>query len=179
MNRKRLKVVILVGVLVLGLAAPAAAQFQFDIGVNVPVVVGIEAEEDDVQNVLEYAFVVPDLKANYYFGSDAFRFGLGVRAFTAIVETLVYPTVSAEVHLDPFVLSGSFGGFALGLFGIYNNIVTANFWVPEISAAYKVNDWFHLGAGATAVFLGDGEQVFTDTFPYAVYAVMRFSLRGD
>ncbi len=178
MNHRRTLIFFLVLIFAVGAMGTAAANVQFDIGLNVPFLYGISFQDnDDIQKYSEYAFVIPDLKLNYFWGTDTLRIGAGARAFTAIVETLAIPIVTAELNMNPLRFTASLGGQAFLLFGIYNNIIFENIFVADVNAAYKVNDWFHVGAGATGLFLGDAE-LFQETIPYTAYAMVRFSI-GD
>ncbi len=178
MKHKRLFLVLIILVILLGAASPLAADWQFDIGLNVPLFVGISTPEEDFQQALDYAFIFPDFKAHYFWGSDLLRVGVGARAFTLILETLLYPTITAEVDIDPFRFTGSIGGQAFLFFGLYNDIVTGNLWLPEVTAAYKVNDWFQAGAGLTGMIFFDEDDIVNEAFPYVVYAFGRFSFGG-
>ena len=172
-------IVFIVGVL-FSVMSPAFADVRYDISLNIPFVFGIDAddEDDDIQEFTEYIFVVPDLKVHKFWGDEQFRIGAGVRAFTLILESLVYPTVTAEMDIDPFRLSAGVGGGAFLFFGLYTDLVTGNVWLPEVSAAYKANEWLQYGVGATAVMSGEADDLFEQNFPYTAYAFLRFSL-GD
>ena len=158
-------------------AGNLAADVQYDIGLNVPVLMGIKTTEGDAQEVLDYVFVIPDLKVHYFWDADPFRIGVGARAFTVILETLFYPMVTAEIDINMFRLTGSFGGGLFVFFGLWNSIETSSVFIPELTAAYMVNDWFHLGLGTSFILAGNND-VFKDTMPYVVYGFGRFSLGG-
>ena len=155
-----------------------AADIQVDIGLNVPVFTGVSFEDDNVGQYAEYAFVLPDIKASYLMEFGNLRVGAGLRAFTIIIETLVYPVVTAEYDISQLRLSANVGGGAFLLFGLYNAFETLNVWVPDVSAVYRVNDWLGLGVGAIGAFVPGENELVENPFPYSGYAVARFTLGG-
>lgn len=174
---KTIRILAAAGVLaVLGIF-PLASQIQFDIGLNVPIFAGLVTEEETYEELLEYAVLVPDVKMHYFWGDETFRIGAGFRAYTLILMSLMYPTVTAEADVSNFRFTGSVGGGAFLAFGLVSDFATAQVWLPEVSAAYKVNDWLHVGAGATALAVFN-DSIFTNTVPYAAYGFVRFSLGG-
>ncbi len=172
------KVCTILIVLVVAAAFPAVADIQVDIGVNVPFLFGVEFADEDAQQWSEYAFVLPDAKVSYFMEFGNLKLGAGLRAFTIILESLVYPTVTAEYDISDVRLSASIGGGAFALIGLYNDIFTGNIWMPEVSAIYRVNEWFGLGVGATGFFIPGEEELVENPFPYAAYALARFTLGG-
>jgi hypothetical protein len=128
--------------------SPAAADTQVDIGLNVPYFIGIETEDEDASAVMDYAFLLPDLKVNYFFNENGIRFGAGVRMFTLILETLAYPIVTVEAEFDKLVLSAHAGGGAFLFFGLLNDIAFESIYLPEVTVAYKLGERFSVGTGA-------------------------------
>lgn len=125
---------------------------QWDITVNVPYYIGIRTEDMGSEGAtLDKAFVFPDVKFNYYFGSDIFKVGIGVRAFTLILVNLAYPIVSVESQLGPIVINANLGGGVFALFGLVSEFGFEQIFIPEISVAFDLGSGFRIGTGATAI----------------------------
>jgi len=139
-------------VILLGAALPAAADSQVDIGLHIPYYIGIETEDEDAGAALDYAFLVPDLKYNYFLNESGIRLGVGVRLFTVILESMVYPIVTVETDIGQFRLSGHVGGGAFLFFGLFNSIETGQIVLPEVSVAYRFSESFSIGTGAGFFF---------------------------
>jgi|SRR6056297_2129054 len=139
-------------VILLGAALPAAADSQVDIGLHIPYYIGIDTEDEDAGAALDYAFLVPDLKYNYFLNESGIRLGVGVRLFTVILESMVYPIVTVETDIGQFRLSGHVGGGAFLFFGLFNSIETGQIVLPEVSVAYRFSESFSIGTGAGFFF---------------------------
>ena len=139
-------------VILLGAALPAAADSQVDIGLHIPYYIGIETEDEDAGAALDYAFLVPDLKYNYFLNESGIRLGVGVRLFTVILESMVYPIVTVETDIGQFRLSGHVGGGAFLFFGLFNSIETGQIVLPEVSVAFRFSESFSIGTGAGFFF---------------------------
>jgi len=172
MDRKRIGIVlaVLIGFF---LIAPVSADSQVDVGIHIPYRIGIESEEEDFDQAIEYAFLVPDLKWNYFFLDDALKVGVGARMFTVILESFVYPIVTVEAEVENFVFSAHAGGFAFLFFGLYNDVQTGSIFLPEVSVAYKFNDWFSLGTGAMFFFAPEAADF--NNFAYVGDVFARFT----
>ncbi|MGM0432189.1 MAG: hypothetical protein ACQEQU_05690 [Spirochaetota bacterium] len=180
MSKKRVILLLIAVVFAFGAAGNVAAETQYDIGLNVPLYFGITASdttEGGISDLSDYAFLVPDVKITYFFGDGNFKFGPGIRGFSFIVESLVYPTVNAQLEMDPITISAGVGGQLFAFFGLWNQFVSEPVYVADLSATYRMNDWLHLGAGATGLMLGDA-STFKENMPYTIYALARFSF-GD
>ncbi len=147
------KITVIALVLVLmGAALPLAADSQVDIGLHIPYYIGIETEDEDAGAALDYAFLVPDLKYNYFFNESGIRVGIGARLFTVILESMAYPIVTVETDIGQFRLSGHVGGGAFLFFGLFNSIETGQIILPEVSVAYRFSESFSIGTGAGFFF---------------------------
>lgn len=169
-------IVVLAAVLALAAASPVFAQGkgQTDITLQVPYRFGIVDEGSDYSDVAKYAFLIPELRMAYYFGNDLIKVGPGIRLFTVIVESVVYPLVSVELDLDPVVINANVGGYAFFFFGLYNDIGTGGVYLPELSIAYKLTDTIRLGTGAILFTAPEATDDF-DSFGYIGTVFMRFT----
>lgn len=183
--RKGIFLVLLLSFLFLigiGSAAALEPYGQFDILVNRPLYLGAgnlnEKFEgfDEVNEFLrKYPLIVPDLRGHVFMDAGPARLGIGARGFSAILETVLWPTLTAELDLAMFRLTGSLGGGVFGFIGLYNDIQTGQIWLPELTAAYMFNDWFHLGLSGTGVYLPETSADFLG-FVASIFA--RFSIGG-
>ena len=152
---------------------PVSADSQVDIGLHIPYRIGIESEDQDFNEAIDYAFLVPDVKWNYFFLDDTLKVGVGARLFTVILESFVYPIVTVEAEMNNFVISAHAGGFAFFFFGLYNDLQTGSILLPEVSVAYRFNDWFSLGTGA--MFFFAPETADFNNFAYVGDIFARFT----
>src|SRR6056297_3577218 len=158
MKHRTLLVLLLLTVAVI---APVAADSQIDIGVNVPVAIGISFEGERATERLPFYIPVPDLMFNYYFTESPVKLGVGARVWTLILITGAYPIASVEYESERLLLNAHIGG---GVFGYltpvpeYSGIETGKVFFPEVSAAFRFNDWFSLGGALLGVWAPDVTQ---------------------
>lgn len=157
----------------MGTALPLAADSQVDIGLHIPYHIGIKTEDGDADAALDYAFLVPDLKYNYFFNETGIKLGVGARLFTIILESMVYPIVTLETDVGPFTLSGHVGGGVFLFFGLINDIGTGNYYIPEISVAYRFSESFSVGTGAGFFFAPEAADF--NNFAYIGDVFARFT----
>jgi hypothetical protein len=172
--RKRSVVVLLAVVLLLGGALTASAQLRLDGNISWPFLLGIELADyggTSSTGIADYAFLFPDVQLSYQFGGDVLKGGVGLRAFTLIIESFGWPIAYLEADLNPIVLRAEMGGGWFFAFGLASASTTARVVVGDFSAAWKLADWFRLGAGALLVAPFDA----MDNFGYAVYVNGRFT----
>ncbi|MDZ7794284.1 MAG: hypothetical protein U5P10_11525 [Spirochaetia bacterium] len=162
-------------VILLGAALPAAADSQVDIGLHIPYYIGVEAADDegDMGAALDYAFLVPDVKYNYFFNESGIKIGVGARLFTIILETMAYPIVTLETDVGPFTLSSHVGGGVFLFFGLYNDINTGQYYLPEVSVAYRFSESFSVGTGAGFFFAPEAADF--NNFAYIGDVFARFT----
>lgn len=164
--------------LVAVLAVPSAfAQFRADIGINAPFLVGIEVvnEAGEPEPYQIPAFLpIPYAQIAYNFNLGMVNLGLGLKAYTAIIASMLYPVAYAEIDVDPIVISATLGG------GFYAFLVltesTADFaplLIPDLSVHFKLGKSFRLGLGALTFYNSEIEQ---DIFPYLIYFSAKFTL---
>jgi hypothetical protein len=170
---RKITVLLLAGLIGFFTMVSVFADSQVDVGLHIPYMIGIESDDEDFNEAIDYAFLVPDLKYNYFFLDDTLKVGVGARLFTVILESFVYPIVTVEAEVDKFVLSAHVGGFGFFFFGLYNDFATESIMLPEISAAYKFNEWFSLGTGV--MFFFAPETADFDNFGYVGDVFARFT----
>jgi hypothetical protein len=173
--RKRSVVVLLAVVLLLGGALTASAQLRLDGNISWPFLLGISLEDyggTSTTEISQFLFLFPDVQISYQFGGDVLKGGVGLRAFTFILESFGWPIAYLEADLNPIVLRAEMGGGWFFAFGLLNNATTARAVVGDFSAGWKLAEWFRLGAGALLVAPFDAME----NFGYAVYVNGRFSV---
>jgi hypothetical protein len=152
-----------------------ADRTQVDIGLNVPYRVGISSEEaGDIGAFVDYAFLLPDVRIQWYWEAGPIKLGPGVRLWTLILESVAYPILSVEAEIGPIVLNANVGGGAFLFFGLYNDLGTGRVLFPEISAAFKLGESFSIGTGAMILFVP--ELADEEIYPYIGTIFVRFTL---
>ncbi|MCX7039286.1 MAG: hypothetical protein NT005_09180 [Spirochaetes bacterium] len=172
--KKRWVVVLLVVVLFLAGALGASAQLRLDGNISWPFLLGIELGDyggTSSSAISSYAFLFPDIQLSYQFGGQVLRGGIGLRAFTLIIESAGWPIAYFEAELKPIVLRAEIGGGWFFAFGLANASTTARVVIADVSASWKLAEWFRLGVGGLAVAPFDATQ----NFGYAVYVNGRFT----
>jgi hypothetical protein len=178
MKRKWI-VAIAVAVMLIGGASVASAQFRMDIDVPWFMYVGLSQDlQDDLgvstglENIGEYLIIVPNIQAYFTFGPSLFKLGVGARLYTVLLANFIYPSIMGEVRLGDFDVNLNMGGLA-GLavaWGGYWDTVTGPWVTMDLSAGYRLTNWFRVGVGAFAIAHKD----FLGEFPYAVYLSGKF-----
>jgi hypothetical protein len=176
MKRKALIALVAVLLLCAG-AVSVSAQLRLDINVNVPLYFGAFASGYQSSGFNSYFIPFPEAQLAYQFGEGTFHWGVGVRAFTFIVENVMFPTAFVEFALDPFVLSANVGGFAFLEFGLLSATLASahinnlsgfhSVILPDFSVGFKVNDWFRISGGAF-MFVPFGTELGGALSGYAV-----------
>ncbi|MFP4112986.1 MAG: hypothetical protein ACOC2Y_00055 [Spirochaetota bacterium] len=172
-----------VAIVLVVLAVIAGAGFadgRADLGVNIPWQLGATLDEsvgeteDPTLNVLsELAFLLPEAMISYEAPVGPVNLGVGVRAFTFLIESIAYPAAYAEIDVGPAVVNLNVGGGAFLLFGVFNHFETASLVIPDLSAHLKLGEALRVGIG-TASFLGGGDQ---DVVPWVIYLSGKFIVR--
>ncbi|MFW5738391.1 MAG: hypothetical protein ACOCWX_05000 [Spirochaetota bacterium] len=135
-------------------AAPVVADSQVDIGANVPGWTSVSIDGERVTEQIPFRIPIPDLMYNYFFDVGPVKLGGGARVWTIILATGAYPIVSAEFETRRLVLNAHIGGLVFGYLTPFPNgsgIETGRVFLPEISAAFRLTDWFSLGVAALSV----------------------------
>ena len=139
--------------------------------------VGLEDQLDadfGTVDISRFAVVIPNLQAYYMFDTSLLSIGVGARIYTVLLMNFLYPTVMGEVRFGRFDVNLNVGGLAGVLLGLGPTFETATGpWVTmDLSAGFRVTDWFRVGLGAFAIAHTD----FLDAFPYALYLSGKFIL---
>ena len=159
----------------MGTALPLGADSQVDIGLHVPYHIGLKTDDDsEGDTALDYVFLVPDLKYNYFFNESGIKLGGGVRLFTIIIESVVYPIVTLESDVGPFTLSGHIGGGIFLLFGVINDIGIGHYYLPELSVAYRFSETFSIGTGAGFFFAPEATDLSNYAYVGDIFARLTF-----
>ncbi|MBN1410544.1 MAG: hypothetical protein JW969_06840 [Spirochaetales bacterium] len=157
------------------------AQVRFDLGADIPFYWGIQdmASGSSFGIYSGYIFPFPDFQVHYQFDLSLLKLGIGLRMYTIILLSVVWPDVFAEIDLSetgvPFVFNASVGGGAFMLFGLISQVSTGSFIVGDVSAAFKIGEFFRLGLGS--LFLTNFETLQTSGgFGFIPYVQVRFVL---
>jgi hypothetical protein len=158
-------------------ANAAFAQFRFDADIMIPF---SAAFISDIQTLgtgassgsvgIPYPFIVPDIQALLEADLGIVELGGGVRLFTVLIESLVYPNVFAEVNLAPVSINLSLGGFAFAFVGIYNGLAMTDIMVADLNVGLSLTKWFR----ATVGFFGVTPLANPDGITGAFYAGCKF-----
>ncbi len=153
----------------------AFAQLQGTVGVDVMVWGGVQISSPEVSGdtgatalPIKLAFPYAQLAYNFDFGM--IDVGVGAKAYTLIIESVMYPLFYADFELGPVVLHAGAGGLLFGLFGIYNDVLSGSVFMPEVGAYFKIGKSFQIGA--SGIFFMSTEQ--TIVMPYTVCISGRF-----
>lgn len=160
--------------LVLLVAVPAAfSQFRADIGFNAPISIGFSSPELGVESLDVLNFIpLPFGQIAYGLDLGPITVGLGLKAYTAIVLSVAWPTLFVELDLDPIVLTASAGGGLFMFFGVIGaGTLDTNMFIPELAAHLKLGRVARLGLGAMTFVASEDQGVF----PYIFYGSLQFS----
>jgi hypothetical protein len=137
-------------VVLISLTMPAFAQWRFDIGIDMPLGVTMTMGGNTISSFLP----IPDLGLCYQWTSGNFNLGLGVRAFTLLVESGLWPNAFAEYNVGPVVIEAQMGGAFFALLGAYNNMALGIVLIPDLSAWFKIGKTgaFRVGGGFIALY---------------------------
>lgn len=155
-------------------AAPAFSQLRLDIGIDVPRGVGAafqgsaEVSQETVDFFNNYFIPFPEAALHYQYDLGMFKFGLGARAYTFIVETILWPNAFAEVHLGPVVVEAQVGGGLFFMVGLANQFEAGKVFLPDLSAWFKLGKKqnLRLGGGILGLYL---PELTTEGFGFVYY----------
>lgn len=176
-----MKKVALIAIAVLLLSPMAFADWRADIGVDIPWKIGLTIDSGsgdpltETLDILEqFTFLLPEVFIGYEFPLGPVRLGLGGRIFTFLVESLIYPAAFAEIALGPVAVNLNVGGYAFGLFGLYNHMETGELLIPDLSAHIMFGESLRIGIGTAALIF---EQAAGEVVPFIVYISGKFVIR--
>lgn len=150
--KRTLVLMVLVAALILGSVASVSADVRLDF--DVPWIVAAGLNVADVTgsstvnvNLTNLHIPLPCVELAYQFGDGFLRGGIGVRAYTVLVEFVGWPMGYVEVALDRLVLRAELGGLGVFAFGVANGLLSTDFVAADLQAGYAVFPWLRLGAG--------------------------------
>ena len=151
------------------------AESQVDIGVNIPAVIGVTVDGENVSEDIPFTLPIPDLMYNYFFEVGNFKLGGGFRVWSVIIATAAYPIISAEMEFDRFIFNAHVGGLLFPYTSIGDSgFETGNVFLPEVSAVFRLTDWFAIGASVLGVYV---PEVTDEGFGYTLNILGRFRVR--
>ena len=154
--KRHLFVIVLIMVLCCAGAISAGAQFRLDISIAWPIYAGINFGDlgfSGGTDIGQFLILLPMVDAAYQFGEGPLRIGVGAKAGTFIIESLLWPNAYVEMDLDPIVIRGDFGGFLFLALGRVNEVLpdSVTWVVPQVDVGIRLTDWFRLSGGAIAL----------------------------
>jgi hypothetical protein len=160
------------------LSLPAFADFRIDIGLDAPLVVGVSNGATGIASDLgKIPFLpIPEVGIYYFWGLGPVDLGVGIRAYTVIIESMAWPNLVAELNLGPVVIQGQFGGGFFAVFGaVGNDTAWGKVAVPDLSAWFKLgkNQNFRLGGGIMGIW---APNALGDYMPWLVYVGAKVAL---
>jgi hypothetical protein len=163
-------------VIAFGMAAvqPAASQGRLDIGVIVPRGAGITLGGSSTttlgSDLGSWPFIPLPEAGLYYQGEvGPLKLGIGARAFTLILETILWPNAFAELDLGRVAIEGQLGGGAFLMLGLLpTDLQFGKVLIPDLSAWVKLGKKgvFRLGGGLIGLYVPD---TFGDGMPFLFY----------
>jgi len=179
------KMIFLVLIITVFFVPSAFAQFRLDLSVDVPAYIGITASTDneDINESINFlkdvgTFVFPNGIVSYQIPIGPVKTGIGLKAYSLIIESVLWPVIYAEIDLSHIVINANIGGLGYYWFGIIPNLgfETSSVIVPDLNIAVKLGKTFRLGIGAMAFPGIKGLETIT---PYTIYLTGRFSILFD
>jgi hypothetical protein len=156
-----MKRIVLFAVFIAVLALPAFSQFRIDMGVDVPLTVGtisgsgVTTSSDVGQFLGDHILPFPEASFYYQFEVGRLKLAPGVRVFTFILESVLWPNLMAELVLDPVFIQAQLGGLIFAVFGLVNDIQFGEVLLPDVSVWIGLGKErrFRLGAGVLGMML--------------------------
>lgn len=172
--KRRIGIVLVV--LILFGTLGAGAQVRFDLGVDVPrgvgAVVGSSVGGTDFSGLGASFFPFPEASVYYSFGGGLITGGIGLRAFTLILESVAWPNAFVELSLGPVVIEAQVGGGLFLIAGLATDAQFGKIFFPDLSAWFKIGKSFRLGLGAIGLFV-PGVDLSVD-LPFVYYFGAKF-----
>jgi len=162
----------------LGTAFFVSAEVRLDLGFDIPRglgglasgEIGIDEDAADVLNTLFFPF--PEAGIYYQSAFGPVRIGGGARAFTLILETILWPNLYVEADLWKFTGAFQLGGLFFGMFGLFTTAQSGAVLIPDLSLWFRIGNTFRLGAGAMGFMLPD----LSDNIVFVYYFGAKFAL---
>lgn len=178
--KRAIFLVVVVVVLLTG-AVSASAQLRLDMDVNLPLFFGSSSGDAAWNHFVPF----PNGRLAWQFGGGLIDGGVGARAFTFIIENILYPEGYIELNIEQFTFSFNVGGFAFLEFGLLSDALSSaginnlsgfhGLILPDLNAAWRVNDWFRLGGGVFMIApFGSDMGGVLNNLVYSFYIDARF-----
>jgi hypothetical protein len=156
-----MKRAVLLVVLALVLAYPAFSEIRLDLGVDVPLVAGFISGGDVATSseigtfLTEHIFPFPEASIYYQFHVGPFRLAPGLRFFTIILESVLWPNLIAELELGPVFIEAQLGGLVFAYFGLVSGVEAGQVLIPDLSVWVGLGKKkiFRLGGGVMGLML--------------------------
>ena len=177
-----MKRIVLLVAFIAVLTVPAFSQFRIDLGVDVPLTVGaisgsgVTTSSEVGEFLRDHILPFPEASFYYQFEFGPLRLAPGVRVFTFILESVLWPNLMAELAFDPVFIQAQLGGLIFVLFGLANNIEFGEVLLPDLSIWLGLGKErrFRLGGGVLGMLLPDLSDEGMLIVPYVG---MKVSLR--
>jgi hypothetical protein len=178
------KLFVPVAILILVGAVSVGAQLRVDLGVNMPAYFGYSSGGASTGAGSQQFVPFPNARLAYQFGGGLLDWGIGVRLFTFIIDSVLYPEAYVELNLDRFTFSLNLGGVAFleirlpgagfTALGINNISGLQSVILPDLNVAFKVNDWLRLGGGVFTITPSFGNGGILSSFLFIGYVNAQF-----
>ena len=176
-----MKRIIIAVALIAILAFPVFSQIRLDAGVAVPMTVGVmgsgelDTSNDAGKFLREHWLPFPVAELYYQFSVGPLHLAPGVRVFTFILESVIWPNLMAELAFEPVYIQAQVGGLLFAMFGLYNNVDYGELFFPDLSVWVGLGKErrFRLGAGAVGLFW---PELTTEGMAFAPYIGAKVSL---
>jgi hypothetical protein len=179
-----MKKIVVLTVLLALVGTLAFSQIRIDAGIAVPIGIGAVLDGSSLEmngtvgEFLSRTFLpLPEAALHYQFDLGNIKMGIGARAFTLILETMVWPNAFVEYDFGPIVAEAQVGGGAFLLLGLVSDFQTGEVFFPDLSVWMKLGatQGFRLGAGVIGIYLPEQSS----TFPVVVYLSGKIALVSD
>ena len=176
-----MKRIILIVALIAILAFPAFSQVRLDVGVVVPMTIGVLGNGDfDTSNeagefLRSHWLPFPEAGLYYQFSVGPLNLAPGVRVFTFILESVIWPNLMAELAFDPVFIQAQVGGLLFAVFGLYNDVDYGELFFPDLSIWIGLGEErrFRLGGGMLGLYW---PELTTEGMAFALYVGGKVSL---
>jgi hypothetical protein len=143
------------------LASPVFSQVRLDIGVDVPMNIyavggGEVQSSSDVGSFLkQHIFPFPEASLYYQFEVGPIKLAPGVRAFTMILESVLWPNLLMELAVEPVFIQAQLGGLLFLFFGLENQADFGQVFFPDLSIWIGLGKErrFRLGGGLLGMYM--------------------------
>jgi hypothetical protein len=143
------------------LSSPVFSQVRLDIGVDIPMNIyavggGEVQSSSDVGSFLkEHILPFPEASLYYQFNVGPVKLAPGVRAFTMILESVLWPNLLMELAFEPVFIQAQLGGLLFLFFGLENQAEFGQVFFPDLSIWVGLGKErrFRLGGGLLGMYM--------------------------